>query len=222
MPVLSDRIISFLHHLHPDFHLPEGIEVMNPYHSKEVRKLTTAFYQKYYADISPRTLILGINPGRFGAGITGISFTDPIRLEEVCSIPNSFTKRPETSSVFIYEMIEAYGGCDLFYGRYFISAVCPLGFTANGKNLNYYDRKELQLSVTDFIIRTLKEQIAWGLNRNKVYCIGEGKNYQYLKKLNQERSLFREIIPLPHPRFVMQYRFRDKKTYIASYLDALK
>ncbi len=39
-----------------------------------------------------RYLILGINPGRFGGGITGIPFTDPIRLQNICGIENDFQK----------------------------------------------------------------------------------------------------------------------------------
>lgn len=41
------------------------------------------------------TNILGINPGRFGAGTTGIAFIDPIRLENECGINNSFPKKVE-------------------------------------------------------------------------------------------------------------------------------
>jgi hypothetical protein len=46
-------------------------------------KICSSFYQKYYADNKKRSLIIGINPGRFGAGVTGIPFTDPIRLKRI-------------------------------------------------------------------------------------------------------------------------------------------
>ncbi|NOY36364.1 MAG: DUF4918 family protein [Chlorobi bacterium] len=219
---LSGKIISFLHHLALEKPVPTGIKVMNPYLQEEVKRVTRLFYNKFYQDKKKRMMILGINPGRFGAGITGISFTDPIRLEDICGIPNYFTKRQETSSVFIYEMIHLYGGCERFYNRYYVTAVCPLGFTYQGKNLNYYDRKDLENAVMDFIIRTIREQFDFGINREKAFCIGEGKNYTYLMRLNDKHHFFNKIIPLPHPRFVMQYRFREKNKYLNSYLELLK
>src|SRR5687768_18158258 len=46
----------------------------------------------------------------------------------------------------------AYGGCDKFYSDFFITAVSPLGFVKNGKNVNYYDDRELLYAVTPFKI----------------------------------------------------------------------
>ena len=93
--------------------------------------------------------MLGINPGRFGAGVTGITFTDPVRLEKECGIPNNFDKRQELSSVFIYDFIAAWGGAEAFYSRFFLSAVFPLGFTREGRNLNYYDDPQLMGRLRD-------------------------------------------------------------------------
>ena len=218
----AEKIIRFLTTLSLDIPLPGGIEVMNPYLRKEVRQGVEAFYKKYYPGDTPRTFLLGINPGRCGAGITGISFTDPIRLEEVCGIPNPFEKKQEISSVFIYDMIKAYGGPEKFYGNFYITAVCPLGFVKEGKNINYYDLRELQEAVTPFIISTIREQLAFGANREKAFCIGEGKNYKFLLKLNREHHFFDKILPLPHPRFVMQYRYKKREEYVQRYLEVLK
>jgi len=218
----AEKIIRFLTGLSLDEPLPAGIEVMNPYLKQEVRQGVTAFYTKYYPDDNPRTFLLGINPGRFGAGITGISFTDPIRLEEVCGIPNPFEKKQEISSLFIYEMIKAYGGPEKFYGKFYITAVCPLGFVKKGKNINYYDVRELQEAVTPFIISTIREQLAFGANRKKAFCVGEGKNYKFLVRLNKEHHFFEEILPLPHPRFVMQYRYKKRDEYVRKYIEVLR
>ncbi len=62
---------------------PRGVEVLNPYLDDEVMKLCKIFYDKYYNDDRGRVFIVGINPGRFGAGITGIPFTDPVVLEKI-------------------------------------------------------------------------------------------------------------------------------------------
>ncbi len=218
----GEKIIRFLNHLSLPMELPDGIHVMNPYLSEEVRNAVACFYRKFFPDNTPRTFLIGINPGRFGAGVTGISFTDPIRLEEVCGIPNPFDKKQEISSVFIYKMINASGGPKEFYRHFYVTAVCPLGFTRDGKNLNYYDLKELEEAVTPFIVSTLQEQLDFGANREKAYCIGEGKNYRFLKRLNREYHFFENIIPLPHPRFVMQYRYKKQDEYIKTYLERLE
>ena len=217
----GEKIIGFLNHLSLPVELPQGIQIMNPYLSEEVRNAVTCFYRKFFPDNNPRTFFIGINPGRFGAGVTGISFTDPIRLEEACGIPNPFDKKQELSSVFIYKTINASGGPEKFYRHFYVTAVCPLGFTLNGKNLNYYDLKELEEAVTPFIISTLREQLAFGVKREKAYCIGEGKNYKFLQKLNRKHHFFENITPLPHPRFVMQYRYKKQDEYIRKYLERL-
>jgi hypothetical protein len=220
--VIGDNIISFLQRLEIKQTLPHGIKILNPYKEEEVKRVTGLFYRKYYPDHLERRMILGINPGRFGAGVTGISFTDPVRLEKDCNIQNSLAKRPETSSVFIYKMIHAYGGCFSFYRRYYVTAVCPLGFTSGGKNLNYYDRKELSDRLRTFIVHKIREQIDFGLLTDRAFCIGEGKNYHFLQRINQEHHFFKEIVPLPHPRFVMQYRYKDADHYISHYLSLLR
>ncbi len=214
-------ILDFLKGLHIEARLPKGVEVMNPYLDPYASGLCEKFYKKYYHDKEPRSLLLGINPGRFGSGITGISFTDPIKLEKECGIANNIIKKPELSSDFIYTMIRHFGGPEVFYRHYFISAVSPLGFTIKGKNINYYDDPKLEKALRPFIIRSIDGLINMGFNRDKCFCIGEGKNYGFLKKLNSEQRWFSEIIPLAHPRFIMQYKRKKVDRYISDYLDKL-
>ncbi len=221
MKNLSDSILEFLFSLPSKLSLPEDVELMNPFLDEQSRKICREFYHKYYKGDRQRIAILGINPGRFGAGITGIPFTDPLRLESVCEISNPFPKKQELSSVFVYDIIHAYGGPRRFYDDFFISSVSPLGFTSHGKNLNYYDRRDLQNILEPFMVSTLREQIGFGLSRSCCICLGEGKNYKYLQFLNQKYSFFNEVIPLPHPRFIMQYRLKRKDEYITRYLDIL-
>ena len=217
----SKKILSFLKELDLQVDLPVGVEVMNPFKNIATFSLCDKFYNKYYNDNNSRYLILGINPGRFGGGITGIPFTDPIRLENVCDIKNDFSKRQELSSVFIYEMINAFGSVDKFYGKFFISAISPLGFTKNNKNLNYYDDLKLENSIKIFVVECLNQQLAFGINNKVAFCLGEGKNFKYFSKLNNEYKFFQRIIALPHPRFIMQYRLKRKGEYIDQYLREL-
>jgi len=217
----ADHVLNFFQHIEIATPLPEGVGVLNPYRDKHVFQLCRRFYKQYYDDERQRTLILGINPGRFGAGLTGVPFTDPIKLEKYCGISNALLKKPELSADFIYTMIEAYGGPVQFYSRFYISSVSPLGFIKDGKNLNYYDIRDLQESVVGFIVDSLKATINFGINTDTCYCLGEGKNFAFLDKLNADLKLFKKIIPLSHPRFIMQYRRKKLAEYVDEYLAKL-
>jgi len=148
----ATNILSFIRGLRFPFTLPSDVEVMIPFSDEDTYRACQQFYTKFYSDQLERRMIIGINPGRFGGGVTGIPFTDPIRLQNDCSISNDWTKKQELSSLFIYEMIEAFGGVTDFYRHYYITAVSPLGFTQHGKNLNYYDDKSLQDTIKPFVI----------------------------------------------------------------------
>ena len=216
----SDNILRFYEDLHPPSVLPGGVKVMNPYGSQHAWNCTQQFYEKFFQDDNKRILLLGINPGRFGSGITGIPFTDPIQLER-CGVKNTFEKRAELSSTFIYELIDHMGGPTAFYQSYYVSAVCPLGFTKDGVNLNYYDLKELQEKWEPFFVSTLKEQIEF-CHTDEVYSIGMGKNVNYIQYLNKKYKLFEKITPLPHPRWIMQYRLKLKQHFIEDISNKLR
>ena len=219
---LSDKIIEFYRNLTPERSIPQGFEWLFPYKETETLSCVDQFYRKYFNDYNPRTILLGINPGRFGAGVTGISFTDPKILKDKCGIDNDFPKKNELSAVFVYEFIEAFGGIEAFYQKFFISSVCPLGFTRNGINCNYYDDKDLYQSVKPFIVDSLRQQLELGINRNIAFSLGKGTNYKYLQYLNDEFQFFKEIKPLPHPRWVMQYRRKDKEVHIQNIIKQLQ
>ena len=179
------------------------------------------FYEKYFSDSEPRTIRLGINPGRFGAGITGISFTDGKTLLEKCKIENDWDKRYELSAVFVYEMIEAFGGIDAFYKKYFITSVVPLGFVKNGKNINYYDDKGLLTNLKKYIVRNFNKLSEMRTHKHRVIVLGQGKNFDFMRKLNDEYGFYQEVVSLPHPRWVLQYKRKEKDLHIAHYLEVL-
>jgi hypothetical protein len=224
---LADKIILFNKQLtYTGGVLPSGIRAMNPFKEfKQIIDISDAFYHKYYNDNELRHIILGINPGRFGAGLTGIPFTDSKRLVAECNINYNGKPTHEPSSVFVYEVINAYGGTEAFYKKFYINSLCPLGFTkidGNGKekNYNYYDSKELIAAVNDFIIDNIYKQIALGVNTDVCFCFGTGKNVDFLSRLNKEHCFFKKIIALEHPRFIMQYKSSNKQFYIDKYISA--
>lgn len=220
MTLFADEIIHFYKFIQPPAKLPKGIGVLYPQQQKEVITIVEQFYKKFYSDNNRRTLIFGINPGRFGAGVTGVNFTGPKQLKEYCGIEHCFKMHSELSAEFIYEAIEKYGGVKRFYKNFFISAVSPLGYIKNGINLNYYDDRKLQEAVTPFVIDCVEKQLKWNINKEKCICIGGEKNYKYFLKLNDKHKWFKEIIPLAHPRFILQYRRKTKEIYLSQYMDA--
>ncbi|MCB0794570.1 MAG: DUF4918 family protein [Flavobacteriales bacterium] len=209
--------------------VPEGVRILRPFSGEgasEVRRNVRAFHEKFFGDRHPRLLLLGINPGRLGAGSTGIAFTDSKRCESDLGLKAGPPRTHEPSSEFFYRMIRAAGGASAFYRIAYVTSVCPLGFTAqsatgNTVNLNYYDRKDLQEALTPFIEQWLTRLSDRGFVRERVICIGTGKNYRYLNELNDRLGLFGSIIPIEHPRYIMQYRSRAMKTYIDKYLEVL-
>lgn len=220
MNTWADNLFNYYIHLNPPPILPGNIEWLYPQQQKEVQNLVRQFLNKFFSDKERRTLILGINPGRYGAGITGVNFTAPKQLKELCGIDNSL-KGSELSAEFIYQTILEYGGVSKFYQRFFIGSVCPLGFVQHGKNLNYYDNKELLKTIEPFIVQSIQQLVSFNIDKNKCFCIGGEKNFRYLLKLNERYQWFKEIIPLPHPRFIMQYKRKYIKEYMHFYLESL-
>ena len=219
--MLADKILKFYKNVSSPS-LPGDVITLNPYQNPESWKTTEKFYKKFYSDDNPRQMLFGINPGRLGGGITGIPFTDPVVLQEFCGIPNDFQKRRELSSSFIYEMIEAFGGTQNFYSRFFISAISPLGFVWEGKNLNYYDIKNWKSMFFEPAKRWMQTQVKFGMDTSIAYSIGKGKNLKFLEELNAELNVFDKIEYLPHPRWVMQYRLKRKDEFVKEYLEKLQ
>lgn len=229
--MLADRLLEEVFAFGiPRDALPEGVGVLDPFHGEhaaQVRYLVETFHRRFYADERPRMLMLGINPGRLGAGSTGICFTDTKRCESDLGMAVQGMRTHEPSSDFFYRVVRAAGGAHVFYGSVYVQALCPLGFTRPGPNgrpvnLNYYDDAALQAAVAPLMARWIRQLIATGLRTDLACCIGTGKNFAFLSKLNGQHGFFREIIPLEHPRFVMQYRHKALDQYIGKYLDALR
>ena len=224
---IGQRIIAFNKSLQYTGKLPEGFAVLNPYlDNPETLQVMTSFYEKYYNDQVPRKFIIGINPSRHGAGVTGVPFTDTKHLENDCGIPMLSARTHEVSSVFVYDMIAQYGGVAAFYKDYYINSPFPLAIVrknaqGNWLNANYYDDPELFALTHEYMIETLKKHIALGLDTNEVYILGK-KNATFLEKLNKEASLFKKMVVLEHPRYIEQYKSKKKQLYIDKFITLLK
>ena len=219
----GDNVIDFNRNLFFSEALSEGFQVINPYmDNPETMDVMSQFYHKFYADSEQRKFIVGINPSRHGAGVTGVPFTDTKRLETICGIKMDSAHTHEISSVFMYDMIREYGGASAFYKQFYINSPFPLAIvrkTKEGKwlNANYYDDNALFETVRDFMILTLRNHISLGLDTSEVYVLGK-KNALFIQKLNKEARLFDQLKVLEHPRYIQQYKSKEKQLYIDKYI----
>ena len=214
------KAIKYFYGLKPPRIAVNSVELINPYESPAVKVVMREFYNKFYNDDNQRIFVFGINPGRFGGGLTGISFTDPVALREHCGIENDLGERKELSSKFIYMIINEFGGTKKFFSRVFLTALYPFAIIKNGKNYNYYDEKPLAQKLKPEIIQTIKSQIKFGARRDFVVLLGK-KNANYFSEINNEFKFFDNVIVLEHPRYIMQYRLKKKDFYIKKYIDAI-
>lgn len=219
----GQRVIDFNKILAFTDALPDGFQVLNPYmDNPETMVVMKEFYEKFYNDTLRRKFIVGINPSRHGAGVTGVPFTDTKRLESVCGIPMHSAHTHEISSVFMYDMIAEFGGATEFYKQFYVNSPFPLAIVrktpaGNWLNANYYDDPKLFASVKEFMILSLRNHISLGLDTSEVYVLGK-KNAQFIQKLNDEVKLFGNLKVLEHPRYIQQYKSKEKQLYIDKYI----
>lgn len=214
-------IYRFLTTLEFTVDLPSGFELLNPYADEEVRRVLAAFCNKYYNDSMKRIPVWGINPGRFGGGVTGLSFTDPYALANQLGISTTLDGRRELSAEFIGMVIDEFGGPGKFYSLFCLSALSPLGFVKNGKNVNFYDDRILKKNIIGFITRSLVTQGKCGLSADQCVVLGTGTLKRFVETTVKPAIGYREIQYLEHPRFIMQYRRRNVNEYVSRYIDVL-
>lgn len=226
----SEKILNYCDNLSKiNIEAFDSYKIINPYNDsnkEQIRLITTKFYTKFYGDKNKRRLILGSNPARRASAVTGIPFEDAIHLQKSTGIfiDNFYVNK--SSSNFLYDVIDKYGGCEKFYSDFYMNFVFPLGIaktTDKGReiNANYYDIKGYEEKLEKYIVESIKEILTFNIDTSICYCIGSGKNYEYLLKLNKKYSFFDKIIPLEHPRFIMQYNSKNKDLFLEKYLDAL-
>ena len=227
----SDSVLEFNEWLTGiSLDLFDNYKISNPFNGQnkeQIKEITNVFYKKYYNDNNKRYLILGSSPARKGTVTTGIPFEDASHIykETGIMIDNFYINK--SSSDFLYDVMEQYGGCEKFYKDFFMSFVCPLGIVnlnskGNEVNSNYYENKKLKNILYNFIVDSLKKQISFGINTSICYCIGSGENFKFLTKINEQYKFFDKIIALEHPRFIMQYHSKDRNKYLDKYINVLK
>lgn len=216
-PTFCDKVITFFENVHVPEITASGVEAIEPHKNQEVFECVQTFYKKYFYDTNERVFVLGINPGRFGSGVTGIPFTCPVALSDHCGIPNTFKRRSELSSEFLHTFIGKFGGVEKFYSNFFLTSVSPIGFIRHGKNYNYYDSTEVQKTLEPFIVESLIAQFKCGARDDVAIILGSGKNYKFFTELNEKYRWFSKVYPLEHPRYIMQYKRKELSQYLDKY-----
>lgn len=115
----SNRVLEFNEWLaNISLELFDNYRMNNQFNGKnkgKIKEITNTFYNKYYNDNGKRYLILGSSPARKGTATTGIPFEDASHLykETGIMIDNFYINK--SSSGFLYDVMEQYGGCEKFY-----------------------------------------------------------------------------------------------------------
>ncbi len=227
----AEQVLRFHDRLsREDIEFPQGFRMVNPYggeNQEKVKEVTTAFYKKYYGDTGTRRLILGCPPARRGTAVTGVPFEDAGHLEQVTGISMEKFYVSSASSDFLYDVMAEYGGCEKFYGDFYMSFVCPLGIVRVNEagrevNCNYYEKKTLLETLRPFLLDSLRSQLEFGIDTSVCLCIGSGENVRFLRELNRAYRFFGEIVPLEHPRYIMQYHRTHRDAFLEKYRGALR
>lgn len=111
------------------------------------------FYNRYYKTPYPKTVICGINPGKNGAGKTGIPFLD---FSSVSKLLDSINKSDtERSAQFFYDVIKDIG-IEKFFNSFYVTNISWVGYMREHKNLNYYD---LPQEIQNFILNAFQYEM---------------------------------------------------------------
>jgi hypothetical protein len=227
MSNFANGMISYLENLkHQEPELPVGISTYNPYADQNVRRCVSSFYRKFFNDEASRQVLFGINPFRWGAGLTGIPFTDARRLKEKCGIDFKKPASQENAVGFIYEVVDQLGGPELFYQKFYFNWLCPLGLleekVKDHKGYSYYEKASLYQSVKALIADNIAHLLDIGTDRENCFVIGRGKNERYLRKINGEHGFFRNIISLEHPGYITRYHAAERDRYLKQYVEQIR
>lgn len=169
------------------------------------------FQKKYVQPNSPKIVMCGINPGRKGAGITGIPFIDTYSLSKL--IPGITNTKSEKSAKFFFSIIEEIG-INKFYRNVHVTNMSCLGFYKldKGTNVNY---NSLPTEIQNVLIDKFVEEMGF-INPDVIIPIGvivECELHNIKNRLKAEIGL-----RLHHPAYCLV----NRKTYIetlAKYFD---
>jgi hypothetical protein len=113
------------------------------------------------------------------------------------------------------------GGPRDFYNRFLISSVMPMGLLNGTKNCNYYDSASIFRKCKSVIQLSMEKHLDMHVNRDRVIILGK-KNADFFYKIKGFNTLFKEVVTLDHPRYVMQYQLKNKDRFIGHWISTLR
>lgn len=178
---LVDNMLEFYNKINDSNELKQNnVTVLNEFITNE--KFIREFYEKYINNNidNIKVVMCGINPGRYGAGKTGIPFIDFNSLSEM--LPSISRKGNERSAEFFYSIIKNYGAKS-FYSNIYVTNICSIGFEKNKKNHNY---NKLSENIKGLIYEDFIEKMRV-LNPNVIIPLSKEveKTLKYLKSIGE-------------------------------------
>ena len=187
----------------------QGIRVLTDFESN--REGMNAFFQIYYGKAIPKIMICGINPGRFGAGKTGIPFLDFASLSQL--IPGIERQDSESSATFFFQVVKSFGA-ESFFKKFYVTNFSSLGYLRDGANLNYHDLPQAALETVE---RNFLEEIAT-VEPTHVISLGREVHRSVLKLLPPSIDC---SLRLPHPAWVATYKSNELDHWVERYREVL-
>jgi hypothetical protein len=190
----------------------KGIHILDGFINNQ--HLIEAFYDKYYVDNEPRIVLCGINPGRNGAGKTGVPFLDFHSLSRL--LPNIIDKDKELSAQFIFELISHFGP-EKFFKHVYLTNISWFGFANLKGNVNYYD---LDTDLQDMFTNGFVEEMEL-VRPSTIIPLSKRveSTLRYMK--NQNRLPFPISQPLGHPYYFSNFKSR-RETGLMQYISTIK
>jgi hypothetical protein len=109
-----------------------GIEILKDF--LENWDAVLEFNRVFYAEGEPKTVLCGINPGRLGAGKTGVPFMNFRSLSKL--LPGAPPDDTERSAQFFHEVVSHFGAQN-FYRSFYVENVSWVGYSKERKNINF-------------------------------------------------------------------------------------
>lgn len=181
------------------------------------KKNIIEFHKKYIQPNRPEIVICGVNPGRFGAGLTGIPFIDFDSLSKM--LPRIKYFDSEKSAKFFFSVVQAFG-IEQFYQKFHVTNISWYGFSMidKEKNVNYYN---LPVDVQKHLFEKFVEEMNF-INPKIIIPLSKDVQNQLLI-LKSNEQIKAEITPnLNHPSWVMTYKRNEVELWKEKYIHLLK
>jgi hypothetical protein len=112
------------------------------------------FNQRFYANGIPKIVLFGINPGRLGAGKTGVPFVDFKSLSRL--LAGISRADSERSAQFFFRVIEHFDA-ERFYASFYVTNVSWVGYVKDARNVNFH---ELPGAALQKVLDLFREEMA--------------------------------------------------------------